>query len=75
MEHLVSQLEVDKGTLTAVASPLLEQSALCTVKNELTLLRRRAHARNVSFSKLATVVNFTQESLVPRSPTATQKQK
>ena len=46
MKHLVGyQREVDKGKLTAVAS-------------YETLLRRRAHARNVSFSKLATVVNL-----------------
>ena len=49
------QREVDKAKLTAVAS--FEK---LTFRLDLTLLRRRAHARNISFSKIATAVNFLQ---------------
>ena len=55
MKHLVTfQHEVDKaGKLTAVAS-------------ETSLIRQRAHARNVSFSKLATAVNLPFSISTPR---------
>ena len=51
MKHFVSyQREVYKGKLKAVAS--LGKLAFRA------LLRRKAHARNVSLSKLATAVNL-----------------
>ena len=51
-ETLSYQREVDRGKLTAVE----RGERHCESKE--TLLRRRAHARNVSFSKLATAVNL-----------------
>ena len=49
--------EVDKGKLTAVAN--LEKLTFRT-----SALRRGAHARNVSFSKFATAVNYSYQPLL-----------
>ena len=59
-ETLSYQREVDKGKLTAVASfeKLTFPASVSPSSEQKSLLRRRAHAQNVSFSKLAIAVNL-----------------
>ena len=60
MKQLVSyQREVDKGKLTPVASfEKMTYRARALRRSKGSKALRRAHARNVSFSKSATAVNL-----------------
>ena len=61
MKHLAGyQHEVEKAKLTAIANleKLTFRALVLRRSKAKPLFRRRAHARNVSFSKLATAVNL-----------------